>query len=430
MKKILLIVVIVGVLIAWGALRQKTPKDVQSPNEPRSTEATLTALSQPVSYAKDAQSALTKLAQTTTVAEGAVVETGVGGRARVTYPNGTITMVDENTRVIITTLSRDGGTSLIDLVSGGIWSKVRTALSGDDAYDVRTETTVASVRGTIFGTEYKNKKAQITGIEGKVKTKARDTATQKDIDGTDTDVEPGETINVDATSLPNPKQKLVKRMLASDDFKKPFVQNMLLDIEPDDIKNPENAQLRTFIRDAIEKRIDDPVFKAKMQDRPIMQRIIQRIQSPLPSRLPATRLPSASPRPSLLISPSPLIKPSPLATPLTTPLSSSTPTSSPTLVVSNTPEPLPPLLRSVLPKIVRPGEQFALNGERFVEGRNLPAIAEVMVGSAGVPFSTIDSFTLFVTTPELAPGTYTVFVRAKNGLKAQLPDALTISPLN
>lgn len=425
MKKILFIIIGIGALVIWNGSRQGEPSDAQSPTAPPGASATLTALTQPVSYAASAQSTLEKLSGTISIAEGAIIETGQGGRARIAYPNGTITVVDESTRIVITTLSQDGGTSLIDLVSGGMWSKVRAALSKDEAYDVRTETTVASVRGTIFGTEYKNKKAHITGIEGKVKAKARNPNTQQEIEGTDTDVEPGEIVAVDSTTLPTPKQKLQKRTLAADDFKKPFVQNLLLDIELEDIKNPENAQLRTFIRDAIEKRIDDPAFKKKIENRPIIQRIIQQLQSPAPSRLP-----SPSPRPSQLTSPSPLAKPSSLVAPLGTPLPSSTPLSSPTVSASSTPEPLPPVLRSVLPKIVRPGEQFALNGERFTEGRNLPAIAEVMVGSAGTPFSTIDSFTLFVTTPELAPGTYSIFVRAKNGLKAELPAALTISPLN
>lgn len=425
MKKILFIIIGIGALVIWNGSRQGGPNDAQSPTAPPGASATLTALTQPVSYAANAQSTLEKLSGTISIAEGAIIETGQGGRARIAYPNGTITVVDESTRIVITTLSQDGGTSLIDLVSGGMWSKVRAALSKDEAYDVRTETTVASVRGTIFGTEYKNKKAHITGIEGKVKAKARNPNTQQEIEGTDTDVEPGEIVAVDSTTPPTPKQKLQKRTLAADDFKKPFVQNLLLDIELEDIKNPENAQLRTFIRDAIEKRIDDPAFKKKIENRPIIQRIIQQLQSPAPSRLP-----SPSPRPSQLTSPSPLAKPSSLVAPLGTPLPSSTPLSSPIISTSSTPEPLPPVLRSVLPKIVRPGEQFALNGERFTEGRNLPAIAEVMVGSAGTPFSTIDSFTLFVTTPELAPGTYSIFVRAKNGLKAELPAALTISPLN
>ncbi len=426
MKKIFLIAVIVVVGITWNALRNKTPENTEAPNESQSVGAILIALTQPVSYAASEQATLTKVVQQITVTQGAVVETGVGGRARITYPNGTITVVDESTRIVLTTLSADGGTSLIDLISGGMWSKVRTALSGDDAYDVRTETTVASVRGTIFGTEYKNKKAHITGIEGKVKAKALNPKTKEEVNDTETDINPGETVDVDADSLPQPKQKLLKRTLATADFKKPFVQNMMLDIELEDIKNPDNTQLREFMRDAIEKRIDDPAFKQKMQNRPVLQRIIQQIQSPLPSRLPATQSPLASPRPSA--SSSPLTKP----TTLVTPTALSTPLNSPALVASATPTPeaLPPVLRSVLPKIVRPGEQFALNGERFTEGRNLSAIAEVMVGTAGVPFSTIDSFTLFVTTPELAPGTYTIFVRAKNGLKAQLPDALTISPLN
>lgn len=426
MKKIFLIAIIIVIGIAWSAMRQKAPVNTESPNESQSVGATLIALTQPVSYAANEQATLAKVTQQITVAQGAIVETGVGGRARITYPNGTITVVDESTRIIITTLSADGGTSLIDLVSGGMWSKVRAALSGDDAYDVRTETTVASVRGTIFGTEYKNKKAHITGIEGKVKAKALNPKTKEEVSDTETDVNPGEVIDVDSESLPQQKQKLPKRTLAVNDFKKPFVQNMMLDIELEDVKNPDNAQLREFMRDAIEKRIDDPAFRAKIQDRPVMQRIMQRMQSPLPSRPPATQSPLISPRQS--VSSSPLIKPTTLITPTVL----ATPTSSPALIASITPTPeaLPPVLLSVLPKIVRPGEQFALNGERFTEGRNLPAIAEVMVGTAGVPFSTIDSFTLFVTTPELAPGTYTVFVRAKSGLKAQLPGALTISPLN
>lgn len=92
------------------------------------------------------------------------VRTLAESSASIALYEGEIMRLEENTEISIEKLTRESVT--INQNSGSTWNKI-TKISGIEDYNVKTPTTVATVRGTGFGIKIKNAVNLLVG-EGKV----------------------------------------------------------------------------------------------------------------------------------------------------------------------------------------------------------------------------------------------------------------------
>ncbi|MBI2372562.1 MAG: FecR domain-containing protein [Deltaproteobacteria bacterium] len=84
-----------------------------------------------------------------TLEPGSRVKTPVGGRARVRYPDGTETVVEEESEALLDVGSEDQPSSA-SLFLGRVWAKVAHATGSGSSYEVRSANAVAGVRGTVL----------------------------------------------------------------------------------------------------------------------------------------------------------------------------------------------------------------------------------------------------------------------------------------
>ena len=268
-------------------------------------------------------------------------------------------------------------------------------------YEVETENVVASVRGTIFGTEYRNRVSRVYGIENTVKVQTRDPKLGKVIEGTEVDVKNGEKASVSSTDVAAGIRSVKKEVLAAKDFQSSFTREHILeDFKKEDLKK---EQVRGFIRKVREHNEKDVKFIQKMKDRGLIDDE-EKTETPTPN---VTR-----PTPS----PSPTATPVPSAT--STPSATPTPTPTPTLNTD-------PALQSVTPRTVAPGAKFFINGTNFTKDRNVSQIKTARIGTVQVPFSVIDGQTLFVTAPAQS-GVYDIGIVTVSDKELILPKALTV----
>src|SRR5207237_5742121 len=90
------------------------------------------------------------------VAAGDTIRTGPGGVAEITYFEGSSVRLDAETEVIVEALRTevDGGTVIGMMQTlGRTWHVVTKLISGSSRYEVRTPSSTASVRGTIFAVD-------------------------------------------------------------------------------------------------------------------------------------------------------------------------------------------------------------------------------------------------------------------------------------
>ena len=90
------------------------------------------------------------------LAAGDTVRTGANAIAEITYFEGSSVRLEENTQLVVQALSTeaDGGTVIsMAQTIGRTWHVVTKLLNGSSRYEVKTPTSTASVRGTIFSVE-------------------------------------------------------------------------------------------------------------------------------------------------------------------------------------------------------------------------------------------------------------------------------------
>lgn len=418
MKKIKLSLGIIALLaiaiIAANRSGNKLSQDAQPTPTPSSF--TLVVINPDVMIKRSGDADFQKISDETSIAAGVEVKTSATGKARLLYPNGTITDIEKDSHIKVESLDAQGGQSRIRVVVGGIWSKIKNVLGTNEYYEVETENTVASVRGTIFSTEFRNKITKVTGIESRVRVKAKDAKTNTTIAGSDLDIESGEETTVDDKAVA--AKRLAKRVLSNEDFRRDAIKEKILDhIDREDIQKD---QVRQIVRRIREQNVNDRPFIQKLIER----RLVEQDGSPLPTRSPLpTAKPTLTPRPTPTPTPVPTLKPTPTATP--TPMSTPTPTPTPVptaVSVSFSAE-------SLSPKLVKVGQEFIINGKNFKNSRgDVTYVTQVMIGGMNAyRFNVLDQLSIFATpNPYLAPGTYDVTVMGSAGEKSTLSQSLTI----
>lgn len=114
------------------------------------------------------------------VAEGATVRTGAQGFATLAFDNGSRTSLPSNSALIIRrarVYQIDGSRDVeLELVSGGMRSKVQPMTTSGDRNRVRTRHSVTAVRGTEFGTSVIDTNVTSEVYEGRVALAAPEVA--------------------------------------------------------------------------------------------------------------------------------------------------------------------------------------------------------------------------------------------------------------
>lgn len=90
------------------------------------------------------------------VAAGDAIRTARDSSAEITYFDGSTLELEADTEIVVDTLATasDGGTVIaMSQVIGRTWHVVTKLISGSSRYEVRTPTSTASVRGTIFAVD-------------------------------------------------------------------------------------------------------------------------------------------------------------------------------------------------------------------------------------------------------------------------------------
>ena len=115
------------------------------------------------------------------LAAGDTIRTGSGGVAEITYFEGSSVRLEAETEIVVETLrtEADGGTVIGMMQTlGRTWHVVTKLISGSSRYEVRTPSSTASVRGTVFAVDVRvdadGPSATVTTSEGVVVHSAAD----------------------------------------------------------------------------------------------------------------------------------------------------------------------------------------------------------------------------------------------------------------
>lgn len=90
------------------------------------------------------------------VVAGDTIRTGAGSSAEITYFEGSSVRLEAETELVVESLGTeaDGGTVIVMMQTvGRTWHVVTKLIAGSSRYDVKTPSSTASVRGTIFAVE-------------------------------------------------------------------------------------------------------------------------------------------------------------------------------------------------------------------------------------------------------------------------------------
>jgi hypothetical protein len=385
MKYLIGLVVLAGAIIGVMTLSSKDQVAIQgessSPSPSGSLEqGLLLSVQSTVELKRAGQTSYQVVDRSTSISQGDAVRTNTTGRARIKWPNGTITVVEEDSEIVITTLQDGGNKSSIQLVLGDVWAKVNRVLGTGEYYEIESDDAVAAVRGTVFRMRHRNKETSVQGIERTVRLMRKDAQGKRQEAG--------------AVDLPEG-----------------FVSERILRFQQGSASGTPIPLRR--LTDAERK---ERILQRILQERDRLDELFGSSPAPVVSpRLTASPRASATPTPlpvtSTLAVPSPTLAPVILQTPLPTP--------------TPAPTPVPVVLQSTFPSTVSSGETFSLEGNGFTVGRNTPVVASVFVGSTPAKFSIVGSSSIFVT-PTVGAGTYDVTVVTTDDRKVTLPNAITI----
>lgn len=383
MKYLIGLVVLVGAIIGvmtWSSSDQIAIQG-ESPSPSGSTapeQGLLVAVQSSVELKRAGQVTYETVSRSTSISQGDAVRTDSKGRARIKWPNGTITVVEEDSEIIVTTLQDGGNKSSIQLVLGDVWAKVNRVLGTGEYYEIESDDAVAAVRGTVFRMRHRNNETSVQGIERTVRLMRKDAQ--------------GKRNEASAVDLPEGfASDRIARLGQSQASGTPIPFRRLTDTE---------RKERVFQRILQERDRLDDLFSSSPTPAPVVSLQATALSRPSPTLVPVIS-PLATPTPTLI----PVILQTPVPTPTPTPV----------LVV----------LQSTFPSTISSGETFSLEGSGFTVGRNTPTIASVIVGSTPAAFSIVGFSSIFVTSA-LGAGVYDVSVVTVEGRKVTLPNAITI----
>lgn len=142
-----------AVLISKSQISQNPPEQVLSSqtSTQKSSGPILEIFSGEVKIKSQNQSGFMTAQNGQTVNIGEVIKTGVDGRAQILYPNHSVTRIDFNSQMTLEQFSDTPSQTKVQVNVGRIWSRVAKLFGKEDFSETKTDTLVASVRGTSYG---------------------------------------------------------------------------------------------------------------------------------------------------------------------------------------------------------------------------------------------------------------------------------------
>ena len=158
------------VLAAIVVEREQSP--ILTPN--KNQASAIVALSPDVSVkSRDSQTFSTVIGDIS-VEAGAEVRTSPTARAFLVSPNGALTVIKENSHLVIAELGEQGNQTRLVLLEGAIRARVERLLQGNEYYEVQSSGIVTSVRGTEFEMERVGESTAVTVVRNEVALSAVD----------------------------------------------------------------------------------------------------------------------------------------------------------------------------------------------------------------------------------------------------------------
>lgn len=424
MKKylILLLIPLFAGIIVWRGNRTDQ-QQVLTPQPSTVASYTLVALNSSVSMKLPTDTDFRIVSGQHVIVEGTEIKTNSTGKAKLLYPNGTITSIEPDTHLKIEDLDAEGNKSRLELVGGSIWSKVTRLLGQGEYYEVQTETTVASVRGTIFTTTLRNKKTSVLGIEGTIRAKVKDPVKRTVIEESAVDITSGEKTEVTTDEVAKGLRTLKRQVFADQDLRSTIVKEALANVtatEARELRRKEQQErFEQLIERVKERNTQDPTFIQRLRENELIK-------------------PTPSPTPEKTVRPSPLTTPTVQQTPvLTSPKPTPTeiqvspspivsPKESPITQASPTPTPVRPIATSITPRTAKAGDAIIVNGEGFQFDRKNQITAGT-IGQRSVVVGIVDQQSLFLDIPtDLTAGVYDISLTTLSGEKLILLQVLTV----
>ncbi len=174
---LLVIIIIIGIVVANNSA---SPSDNTNGNATTTTEVKplvqITALAKSVQFKENNSDELKSIENSATTTSGATVKTSSSGRALIEDSEKRL-VIDYDTEMTINVATAKG--TSVDLVKGSIWSRIQKIFEKGEYYEVKTQNTVAAVRGTTFSVSYLNNETTVYVIESTVAVTPLDPITGK-----------------------------------------------------------------------------------------------------------------------------------------------------------------------------------------------------------------------------------------------------------
>ncbi len=296
MPKIILLIILGLVAVLGGVFY------FLNQNQHATPEITVTEISQPwievvspgVFELKPDKSKIRELKTGDELSVGNIIEVGENARANIYFPDGSVARLEPGTNLVISEASFDSKseklTVKIKLSVGKVWSKIINLATPDSLWEVKTSNTVATVRGTAFGSGAFKEKSYIFGVENAVEVAAIDPKTETVIKGTETVISPDKFFEIRNEDIPaikkNPKLAVVKDIpleITKEDF---FQLNKEADRKINEkINELEKSGLQgKELRQAFREWVIEG-FKAEIKERRIEGEQLQKIQTSTETQL-------------------------------------------------------------------------------------------------------------------------------------------------
>ncbi len=371
------------------------------------------------------QSGFIEVFESTSIKTGDEIKTSSSGRAALLYPNGDITNIDRDSHLKIKTLEDGGNKSALTLLIGRVLAKVRHALGAGDYYQIETQNSVASVRGTIFAVKFKENKSSILVLENKVLVSAMDPKTGEEIKGHGVvEVESGEKTEVKSDSLPSRGDPLAAKLLTKEDISEEFIEKNL---DQEDLKEKKVREIFEKAKESLPSALPSLKFKDFMvEDR--SERREKKIEPELKAEEPTPTISprlTATPTTIATLSPTPALS---VTSQTPEPIRATQETSTSTPPPSFTPTPTPILIQTSLISITPRAIELSTEKQEIVlNGRKLTGVKKVFIGDLEAKFFVLDESTIFATIPaELKAGTHSVRIISAGGESLRLDNILTV----
>ena len=357
---------------------------------------------------------------------GSEIKTSATGRALLLYPNGSTTAIDKNSHLAISILDSKGNRSRLNLLFGGVLGRIQNVLGTDEFYEVQTQNSVATVRGTVLGVRFEEGKTLVLVLENRVEVIPIDPKTGQRIEEAALTVQEGEKTSINSAALPTAASPLRSETLQKNDLETDFIRE---NIDRETLEKPRVKEI--FDR----SKVPAPSVSPLPRFNDLVRKVLKETSQPTFTTRP---LLTATPKPTETIKPIVTSTPTPIRTAPPTTVDKISPTPLPTAIPSTDtnqtdspnsalPTPTPVLSRPVLESVV-PSTITSLNKvDVIVNGRHLKGVRGVTINGIPVSFFALDELSIFASIPAgTAAGVYDIGVSLNSGEELKLPGALTI----